>query len=126
MKGVVFTDSETMCVKDFAEPLYRTAGEVVGGPIEVVRPRGLKRPLCFLCNEEGLLQRLPMNILGSVWYGTGEHGHPIVGTIVVMKEGMTEEGPDIIGLSDGEIRKVREMALDLSCGMIQDLDAGEE
>lgn len=61
MKGIVFTTDEKMYAKDFGQPLYKTVGEVVGGYIEVVHPRGLNDPLCFICNEEGLLQNLPQN-----------------------------------------------------------------
>lgn len=125
MKGIVFTTDEKMYVKDFEQPLYKTVGEVVGGYIEVVHPRGLKDPLCFICNEEGLLQSLPLNPIGCVWYRTADHGHPIVGNIVVMKEGWTDDGPDIVGLTDEEIAKVKANALYLSSGQIVDLAAQE-
>lgn len=125
MKGVVFTTDETMFVKEFTQPLYKSIGKVVDGWIEVVHPRGLKHPLCFICNEEGLIRDLPLNPLGSLWYGTLEHGCPIAGNIVVMKEGITEEGPDIVGLTEDEIRQIKAMALELSGGLIRDLDKEE-
>lgn len=123
MKGVVFTTDGKMFVKEFEQPLHKSIGEVVGGWIEVVHPRGLKPPFCFICNEEGLLQNLPLNPIGCVWYRTAEHGHPIVGNIVVMKEGMTDDGPDIVGLTDEEITEIKAMAAELSGGLIEDLDA---
>lgn len=123
MKGVVFTTNETMFVKEFEQPLHKSIGEVVGGWIEVVLPRGLEYPFCFICNEEGLLRDLPLNAIGSLWYGTLQHGHPIVGNIVVMKEGMTDDGPDIVGLTDEEIMEIKAMAAKLSGGRIEDLDA---
>lgn len=125
MKGIVFTTDEKMYVKDFENPLYQTVGEVVGGYIEIVNPRGLKDPFCFICNEEGLLKGLPINLIGSVWYGTLEHGHPIVGNIVVMKEGMTDDGPDIVGLTDAEIQQIKAMATEDSAGNIRDLENEE-
>ena len=125
MKGIVFTTDEKMYVKDFENPLYQTVGEVVGGYIEIVNPRGLKDPFCFICNEEGLLKGLPINLIGSVWYGTLEHGHPIVGNIVVMKEGMTDDGPDIVGLTDAEIQQIKAMATEYSVGNIRDLENEE-
>lgn len=118
MKGVVFTTNETMFVKEFTQPLYKSVGDVVEGWIEVVHPRGLEDPFCFICNEEGLLWDLPLNAIGSLWYG-----HPIVGNIVVMKEGMTDDGPDIVGLTDEEITEIKAMAAKLSGGLIEDLDA---
>lgn len=125
MKGVVFTTDHTMFVKDFDQPLYKSVGDVVGGWIEVVHPRGLEDPFCFICNEEGLLRDLPLNAIGSLWYGTLQHGSPIVGNIVVMKEGDTEEGPDIVGLMPGEIEKIKAKATAESGGLIVDLDRKE-
>lgn len=125
MKGVVFTTDEKMFVKEFTQPLYKSIGEVVDGWIEVVHPMGLEDPFCFICNEEGLLRDLPLNAIGSFWYGTLQHGCPIVGNIVVMKEGFAEEGPDIVGLMPEEIRKIKAMAREISGGLIVDLDEQE-
>ena len=125
MKGIVLTTDEKMFVKDFAAPLHESLGEAVGGYIEVVHPRGLDRPYCFVCNEEGILMDLTMNIIGSLWYGTLEHGHPIVGNIVVLKEGMTDDGPDIVGLEEDDIRKIKKIVDDTSGGRVLDLDEEE-
>ena len=122
MKGIVFTTDEKMYVKEFEQPLYKSIGEVVGGYIEVVRAKALEGPLCFICNEEGLMKELPVNLIGSVWYGAARHGYPIVGNIVVMKEGWTDEGPDIVGLEDDEIEKVKGMAAYISGGQIQEME----
>lgn len=125
MRGIVITTDLTMETKDFGQPLYKTVGEAVGGWIEIVHPKGLPRPLCFICNEEGLLKDLPMNAVGSLWYGTLQHGCPIAGNIVVMKEGMTDDGPDIVGLTDGDIIWVKEIAIKSSGGFLIDLDTEE-
>ena len=126
MKGVVFTTDGKMFVKEFTQPLYKSVGDVVEGWIEVVHPRGLEDPFCFICNEEGLLRDLPLNAMGSLWYGTLQHGCPIAGNIVVMKEGITEEGPDIVGLMPEEIKKIKDKATAASCGLIVDLDRKEQ
>lgn len=125
MKGIVFTHDEQMYVREFSQPLYKSVGEVVGGYIEVVRPRGLEAPMCFICNEEGLLEGLPMNVIGSLWYGTRYHGQPIVGNIVVMKEGWTGDGYDIMGLEEQEILRLKAIATDVSSGRIVDMDEQE-
>ena len=65
---------------------------------------------------------LGINIIGSLWYGTLEHGHPIVGDIVVLKQGMTDDSPDIVGLEEDDIRKIKQMVADISGGRIRDLD----
>lgn len=125
MKGVVFTTDGKMFVKEFTQPLYKSVGDVVEGWIEVVHPRGLEDPFCFICNEEGLLRDLPLNAIGSLWYGTLQHGCPIAGNIVVMKEGWTDDGYDLIGLEDDEIHRIKAMASDLSSGCIKDADVQE-
>lgn len=102
MKGIVITAKDEMEIRDFAEPLYQTVGEAVDGWIEIVHPVGIKRPFVMIVNEEGLLHDLEMNALGSLLYGTLVHGQPIVGNIVIMKEGFADGEPDIIGLEDQE------------------------
>lgn len=121
-KGLVITTEETMYVKEFDLPLYQSVGDVVGGYIEKVSPRGLKEPFCFLCNEEGLLKNLPINVMGSLWYGTLDHGQPIVGTIVVMKLGYRDGEPDIIGLEDSEIDEIKSMVTVVSSGHMREVN----
>lgn len=62
----------------------------------------------MIVNESGLLLNLRLNPIGSWLYETFIHGNPIVGTIVIMKTGMTPEGHDLIGLTDEEAEAVRE------------------
>ena len=85
-KGVVFTTDETMQVKAFGQPLYKDLTPVLDGYMEIVRPRGLPRPFVMLVNEEGRLMGLPVNPIGCYWYQSDVD--PIVGNIVIMKEGM--------------------------------------
>jgi hypothetical protein len=103
MKGIVISTDNQLTVRDFGAPLYKTIGEAVDGWIEIVRPGGLKSPYVMVVNEEGLIKELPINIAGSILYGTPAHGSPIVGNIVIMKEGWTDEGKDLLGLSDEEV-----------------------
>ena len=121
-KGLVFTTDEKMCVKEFGEPLYKTVGEAVGGHIEIVHPKGLEEPYCMVVNEEGLLMDLPLNAIGSVWYRTWEHGHPIVGDIVVMKEGFENGDRDLLGLTDEEILEIMSIASEISDGRIEEVN----
>ncbi len=106
MKGIVINTDNTVEVRDFGEPLYKTVGEAVGGCIEIIHPMGLAKPLVMIINDEGLLRELPMNMVGSLLYGTHTHGHPIAGNIVIMKTGCTCDGPDIVGLTDEEIAQL--------------------
>lgn len=107
MKGVVVTTDLEVRVEDFEEPLYKTVGAAVGGYIEHVRPMRLKEPFCMIVNEEGRLRNLPINLAGSFFYGTDFHNEPIVGNIVIMKDGYRNGEPDIVGLDDTEIERVQ-------------------
>ena len=106
MKGIVITTDLEISVREFTEPPYKSIGEAVGGYIEVVHPMGLKEPFCMVVNEEGLLKKLPLNTIGSFWYGTQFHGHPIAGDIVLLKEGLVGCEIDFIGLDDAEIESI--------------------
>lgn len=120
MKGLVVTTEKTMRVQEFSEPTYKSIGDVVGGWIEVVRPVRLKRPYCMIANEEGVLLKLPMNIFGSFIYGTDYHGNPILGDIVLLKEGINSDGePDILGLNEQEIKHMCDMVSAVSSGEIK-------
>ncbi len=91
---------------DFAELLYKTVGAVVGGHIEHVNPQRLDDPYCMIVNEEGRLLGLSVNPIGSYFYKTDEHCQPIVGDIVIMKNGFTDGEPDIVGLDDADIEEL--------------------
>lgn len=73
------------------------------GMIENVYPRGLEDPYMMVVDEEGLLKDRPViNFLASYLYGTQKHGHPIVGTVLVMQRVLTYDGPDIGGIPEEE------------------------
>lgn len=127
MRGVVVTTQNEMFVKDFAQPLYKTIGEAVGGWIEIVHPRGLRRApsnLCFVCDEEGLMKTppKPLNPFGCVLYGTHIHGSPIVGDIVFMREGIVNGEPDLVELTDADIKWIKKLAHDVSGGQIREVE----
>lgn len=123
MKGVVFTVDHRMYVEDFAEPLRESIGKAVGGWTEIVRPRGLERPFCMIVNEEGLCRELPLNMIGSLWYGTPVHGTPIVGNIVVMKEGFRNGELDLVGLTEREAATIMQDAAHRTNGLIREVSS---
>lgn len=88
MKGIVITTEQKLTVQEFSSPLHKTVGAVVDGPIEMISPRGLSHPYRMFVNENGQLLDLRIN------------------PIVIMKIGMTSDGPDIIGLTDDEIETI--------------------
>ena len=107
MKGLVITTDNKVHVEDYGNPLYKTVGQTVAGYIEIVHPRYLPRPYMLVINEEGKLIDLPINKTGSVLYGCDiDHGEPIVGDLVIMKDGYVNGEPDIVGLDDEDIPRI--------------------
>ena len=87
-------------IEYYDEPLYQSIGKSVDGGIEIVRNSPyLPAPLVMIVNEEGLLRQLPVNQTASVLYGFLIHRQTIVGNVVIMREVMTDDGPDIGGLN---------------------------
>lgn len=113
MKGVVVTTDPEIRIEEFSDPLYKTVGSAVGGYIEHVKPARLRHPYCMIVNEEGRLLDLPLNYVGSYFYGTDQHGEPIVGNIVIMKDGYRGGEPDIVGLNDVEAEQIKDVIIDL-------------
>lgn len=113
MKGIVVTTDLEIRIEEFSDPLYKTVGSAVGGYIEHVKPARLRHPYCMIVNEEGRLLDLPLNYVGSYFYGTDQHGEPIVGNIVIMKDGYRGGKPDIVGLNDVEAEQIKDVIIDL-------------
>lgn len=124
MKGIVIATNNEMRLQEFSEPTYKSIGDAVGGWIEIVRPVRLERPYCMIVNEEGALLNLPMNMFGSFLYGTGYHWNPILGDIVLLKEGINSDGePDILGLDEQDIKYLCDM---VSTKMGREVKLGQE
>lgn len=113
MKGIFVTTDLEIRIEEFSDPLYKTVGSAVGGYIEHVKPARLRHPYCMIVNEEGRLLDLPLNYVGSYFYGTDQHGEPIVGNIVIMKDGYRGGEPDIVGLNDVEAEQIKDVIIDL-------------
>ena len=102
MKAVRITTDSCIDYVDLKEPIHKSAGEIVGGLVEHVRPRYLQKPYCMLCNESGLIDQLPLNPIASLLYGFQDHGQPIAGNVLIIKE----EGCEWCGMDDPELIKV--------------------
>lgn len=105
--GVVIMPNNVVFLREFDTPLHESLGATVGGWFEIVHPKNLEAPYCMMVNEEGLLKRLPLNNIASSLYNTQLHGQPIVGVAVIMKDGYVDGEPDIVGLDDDDIEKLR-------------------
>lgn len=108
-KVIVITTDNTISIKELEiidGMMLDGLQQIVGGYIETVRPMYLEDPLMFVCNEEGLIHNLPINVTGSLLYGTQQHGQPIVGNIAIVQQGWRDDEPDIVGIPDGIIEQV--------------------
>lgn len=103
MRAVIIPTSGAPYITNLAEPLHRSAGELLGGMIEHVNPRSLKLPYCMLVNEDYLRLRLPFNPVASFLYGTHVNGHPICGPAIIMKQTFD----DVTGLERKEAMKIQ-------------------
>ena len=116
MKGIVINTANDISLIDVSmngEPLYALVRAVVGGFMENVRPRRLRKGLIMIVNEEGLLLGLPVNPMASWLYGADKHGQPIVGNVIILEEGLYKGEPDIVGISD-------EKAADVAAELIEE------
>ena len=67
-----------------------------------------------------MLSIRPMNAFGSFLYGTDNHGSPILGDIVLLREGINSDGElDLLGLTELDIKHLCSMAVTLSEGEIK-------
>ena len=90
---ITFTVKETD-----AGAMLHDLQDAVDGCIEIVRPFGSSGDhLVMVINDEGLIMDLPANPIGSLIYGD-----LIAGTVVIMKEGIRDGEPDLIGLNAEE------------------------
>lgn len=104
MKGIVITTGNEISIQDFTSPVDEPLHDVVGGYIEHVLPQLLPKNYCMIVNEDGHRLNLPLNSVGCVLYDSITHGWPILGDIVIMKDGWDEDGEwAIIGLAEEDI-----------------------
>lgn len=107
MKALKITTANEISIINVEEPLHRSLGKEVGGYIEIANPRGLRRPYyCMVVNEDGLLKKKPLNLIGSILYETHMHGYSIVGDIVIMRTAEGDDGIDLVGLGDEDIAEI--------------------
>ena len=104
MNGIVINTRNEVRPVMLMEPTYISMQNFVGGHFEHVRPVNLKPPYCMIVNEDGINQGLPVNLLGCFLYGSHVYGNPIVGDILILKDGVNEYGEyDIVGLDNSEL-----------------------
>lgn len=89
MKTIKVTTDNKVSYVDVNFDDYRDIRRVIGGHFEAVHAKRMKsffgQDVIMLTDEESLIKELPVNQLGSFFYGTMFHGHPIVGDLILAK-----------------------------------------
>ena len=119
MVGLIVTAENEMHKVEYDSPHYDVIQKAVGGWYERVHPMGLDRPYCMMVNEEGLLLNLPLNLLGSLLYGTPQHSQPIVGDVIFLKEGYYGGEPDVVGMTLEEAQSLGNKFAAMSGGFVR-------
>ena len=90
MKTIKITASDRLEIVDVDFNDYKDIQAKLGGYVETVRTERLQEfleaPVLMLCDEEGLIKKLPMNVTASFFYGTHRHGCPIAGDVLLAVE----------------------------------------
>lgn len=106
--GILMKANGEITVEEVHEPLYVSVGEMVGGHIEHIKlnPRDYG-DLCLICDVEFLLKedRPDLNVLATMFYGAV----PILGDVVLMKDGYREGEPDIVGFGNEQAEQLARM-----------------
>lgn len=76
--------------------------------IDIVHASNLPSPYCMVVDDESLLKEKPIiNLVASYLYGADEHGQPICGDVIIMKDEFTDEGIETAGLDDMEVERLK-------------------
>lgn len=68
---------------------------------------------CLIVDESGLIksEKPELNYIGSVLYGTPEHGHPIVGNVMLCSQEWNEHGIDLVGFDIDTANEIEKLLL---------------
>lgn len=117
MFGLIVTAKNEMSLVEYDPPNYEVIQKAVGGWYERVNPVGLEHPYRMMVNEEGLLRNLPLNLVGSLLYGTEIHGHPIVGDVIFLKLGYCGGEPNVVGMTEDEAQTLGDRFAEMTNGL---------
>lgn len=110
MKTIKVTTDNTISVIDVDFDDFRAIQKAIGGYFETVKTKKMLdffgEELMMIVNEEGHIEQLPFNELGSYFYDTDYHGCPIVGDFILA----VPSGENIIGFENAEA--IKEKLLD--------------
>ena len=101
MKVLIVEPRQTPRRADIPHTL-RDMQQTVGGYIEIIRP--FDDPVVLVCDEEGKLKGMPLNIKATMLSGIHRHGDCIVGDAVVCSH---NGNSDTVGLTQSQENALR-------------------
>ena len=104
MKGIFVGTDNTIEIKEYSQPLFKSLENDLRGSMERVNPKGLPDKFMFFCNERGLSLGLPINGIATYLY----QQPIIVGNVVIFKEGYVIDGIDTVDMTDDEAKGIVE------------------
>lgn len=107
MEAVVIYSSGLVTKIDVPEngrPLYKQIRFVISGYMENTYPKNLPDGYIMIVNEEGKLNRLPVNTIATMVYGSDVDF--IVGNVIILKFGEFEGESDVVGMTEAEADEV--------------------
>lgn len=113
MKCVVITTKNEVLKRDIGHPVYKTAGELVGGDITYITAPELSSSLMLICNRRGEALGLPMNCIASYLHGFMERYEAVFGDAVVMAWNRGRAAGGLFGLTDEQVAEVKELCADV-------------
>ena len=104
MKAILVRTDTGMSVVEMSDnPSFAECAKLIECEwIEIVRPCGCKYVL--IVDSDGLMhEEWHINFLASDLYGFFEHGSPIAGHAIIMKEEFVGGEPTLVGFTDEEV-----------------------
>lgn len=78
--------------------------------IDIIHAKNLPSPYCMVVDDEFLFKNEPqINLIASYLYGTLEHGQPICGDVIIMKDKATPDGIETVGLEVTDIKAIEKL-----------------
>ena len=111
MKTLKITTDNKIRMIDIDMSDCKAIRKELGGYFETVHTKLMyeyyKAPVIMLVDQEGRCKCLPLNVVGSYFYGTQEHGDPIAGDVLLA----LVVGEDFTGFTEGDARQCRDKLL---------------
>ena len=110
MKGIMICTDGVICLRtvdEHIEGYVALRNAIDCDYIDIVHAVNLPEPYCMVVDDEALLkEEVYINPLASYLYGADEHGQPICGDVILMKDKITPDGVATVGLDEDDITKI--------------------